>query len=355
MDDLAAAAGAVIVAGIPGPELDAATCAQLTRIQPGMVVLFARNVAGPEHLRRLTDALHALPWRPLVAIDHEGGGVSRLAPPYTAFPGAAELARTDPDTARAVGAAIGRELADAGIDVDFAPVLDVRDATTFPALAVRSFGSDPRIVAAFGLAFAAGLRDSGIVACAKHFPGQGGTAVDTHRGGAVMARDRAALEAVDLVPFRAAAADGLPMVMTGHVRVPALDADAIASCSAPIITGLLREALGYDGAVVTDDLCMVAARDWQVPPKAALRALAAGADAVMICHDLAIAETVAGAIAGAVQRGTLPRSRLDAAAARMRRLRPTAAPPPPALTLPVSAHAALAARVRAMAAAADAC
>lgn len=354
MDDLAAAAGAVIVAGIPGPELDAGTHARLARIGPGMIVLFARNVAGPEALRRLTDALHALPSQPLVAIDHEGGHVSRLTPPFTAFPGATELARSDPDTARLVGAAIGRELASAGVDVDFAPVLDVRNATTVPGLADRCFGSDPHTVAAFGLAFATGLRDSGIVACAKHFPGQGGATADTHRGPAVLVRDRAALEAIDLVPFRAATAGGVPMLMTGHVHVPAFDPDAIASCSPPILTGLLRDTLGYDGAVVTDDLCMVAARDGQDPAQAAVRALAAGADAVMICHDLAIAEAAAGAIADAVQRGTLARSRLETAVARLRRLRRRAAHPPP-LALPVPDHAALAARIRAMAAAADAC
>lgn len=351
--DVSELAGRVIAMGIPGPAIDNHTRAALEAIRPGTVVLFGRNVVDPGQLRALTDALHALPWRPLVAIDHEGGRVCRLGAPFTAFPGAAELGRTDAALARAVGAAIGRELAAAGIDVNYAPVLDVARPDADPVIGDRAFGTDPRRVAELGVAFAQGLASSGIIACGKHFPGHGACRTDSHVAPAMIDAPRDVLEAIDLPPFRAVIAAGLPMLMTAHIRYPALDAGEVATCSAAVVGALLRHALGYGGVVVSDDLGMAAVRHHGTPGAAAVCALAAGVDGVLICHDLDAARAVAAHLADAVRCGTLPRARLTEAATRIVALR-VQRRAPAALDLPVAAHAALAAQVRAVAAAARA-
>lgn len=341
--------------GIPGPALDAATRAALHSLRPGAVVLFGRNVVDPEQLRQLVGGLHRLPSRPLVAIDHEGGRVTRLGAPFTAFPAAAVVGRAGVAAARAVGAAIGRELASVGIDVDLAPVLDVGGVDSGPPLGDRAFASQPEAVAALGLAFAAGLQAGGVLPCGKHFPGHGATAADSHVQRPVAGGSRAELMARDLVPFRAAARAGLPLLMTAHVCYPAFDADRIATLSPAIAGPLLRGVLGYDGALWSDDLTMQAVSADRPPADAAVAALAAGIDGVLVGHDLDQARRVAAAVLAATSRGDLPADRLRQAAARMSGLASRRRRRPRPLVLPAAAHAELAERVRVMAAARDAC
>ena len=245
MTEAAEAAGRVIAVGIPGPALDAATRRALERLRPGAVILFRRNVEDPRQLRALVAALHRLPSHPLVAIDHEGGRVTRLGPPFTAFPSAAEVGRAGVDAARAVGEAIGRELASVGIDIDFAPVLDVGDANGASIVGDRAFGVDAATVTASGLAFAAGLLAAGVLPCGKQFPGHGATSADSHVTRPLVTRSRDELWATDLVPFRAAVRAGLPMLMTAHVLYPAFDAERVATLSPAIAGELLRRDLGF--------------------------------------------------------------------------------------------------------------
>ena len=346
MRDIADAAGRVIAVGIPGPALDAATAEAIEAIGPGAIVLFRRNVETPEQLGALVDALHGLPSRPLVAIDHEGGRVTRLGPPFTAFPTAAEIGRAGVDSAHAVGEAIGRELASAGIDVDFAPVLDVgADDAAF--IGDRAYSSDARRVAELGLAFAAGLTAAGVLPCGKHFPGHGATATDSHHERPVVMRSRAEILERELVPFRAAAAH-VPMLMTGHVVYPALDPERIATLSPVIATTLLRHDVGFRGVLWSDDLSMRAVSDYLTLPDAAVAAIAAGVDGVLIVHDLELGRRAKQQLLAAVERGTLPAQRLREAVKRIASVpaRRTAAP----LELPCDAHAELAERVRVMAA-----
>ena len=314
-------AGALIAAGIPGPELDAATRERLLALAPSGVVLFARNVRSPEQLRQLTAALHELPSRPLVAMDQEGGRVARLVAPFTRFPPALRIGATaDAELAWRVGQALGRELAFAGVDLDFAPVLDVHSNPANTVIGDRAFGDDPGRVTEMALAQRRGLRAAGVLTCGKHFPGHGDTLADSHFDLPRVERPRAALERIELPPFRAAIAAGFEMLMMSHVVYAALDPEWPASMSAAIVRGLLRGEFGYTGVIATDDMDMRAiTRDHDLGD-AAVQTLRAGCDWVLACQSLESAERAAAAIDAAMRAGDLDALELGASAARIERL-----------------------------------
>jgi len=342
----AATVGGLFIVGIPGPQLERQTRRVLERLHVGGVILFRRNVDSPAQIAELTAALHALPSRPLVAIDHEGGRVMRLGEPFTPFPPAARVGRSgDAALAFRVGQAMAEELGSVGIDIDFAPVLDVHSNPTNPIIGDRAFSGDPAIVSKCGIAMMRGLLAGGVIPCGKHFPGHGDTATDSHLELPVVRRSRAALEGTELLPFRAAIAAGIPMLMTAHVVYPAFDPSCAATVSRTILTDLLRLELGFEGVIVSDDLEMRAIADHQPIGAAAVATLRAGADALLVCQDLQRAERAVQAVAQGVAGGALPAALVRAAAARLRqlrRLRPRCRPPPCAL--PSAAHRALAQR-----------
>ena len=318
--------GSLLFVPIPGPTLDADTRRRLETLAPGGVVLFRRNVGTPAEIAALTAQLHTLPSRPLVAIDHEGGRVMRLGPPFTQFPPAATFGATgDPAEAYRAGHTMGVELAGVGIDVNFAPVLDVHSNPANPIIGDRAFGSDPARVAEMGCALLQGLRDAGVIPCGKHFPGHGDTERDSHLELPVVRRSRDEIERTELPPFRAAIAAGVPMLMTAHVVYPALDPAAPATLSPAILRGLLRDELGFAGVIASDDLEMGAIAAHQSVGDAAVAALQAGADALLVCQELHQATAAAAAIAQALDRGILAPETVAAAIARIARLR-TAVP-----------------------------
>jgi beta-N-acetylhexosaminidase len=294
----------------------------LVRLERGLggAVLFARNVASPEQVAALTAELHRARPDALGAIDEEGGDVTRMeAAAGSSYPGNLALgAAGDPELTRAVAASLGAELAAAGIDLDLAPVADVNSNPDNPVIGVRSFGSDPELVAAHVTAFVEGLQSAGVGACVKHFPGHGDTAVDSHLGLPVVAGGAEALE-VALRPFRAAIAAGVRAVMTAHLVVPTLDPEP-ATVSRAILTGLLRERLGYAGLVITDGLEMAAIRSTIGLEEGAVRAIAAGADAICIGGGLAgedVVDLLAAALVDAVRAGRIGEERLAESAARV--------------------------------------
>ncbi len=319
MPDLAELSGAVLTTGIPGTRLDGETRAALERVRPSGVILFRRNVETLAQLQALTEELHTLPSRPLVSIDHEGGRVLRVGEPFTDFP----PARTVPDvaTAEALGRAMGRELAAAGIDIDFAPVLDVDSNPANPIIGDRAFSAAPEVVAELGVAFVRGMRRSGVIPCGKHFPGHGDTDRDSHLELPVVTKTRDQLGAVELVPFRAAIAERIPMLMTAHVLYPALDPDRPATLSPTILQGLLRDELGYDGIIVSDDLEMRALSDKCTVPDAAVASLTAGCDWLLVCNDFENTLRTAEHLEAALAAGDLEVTRLHKSAARIEALR----------------------------------
>jgi beta-N-acetylhexosaminidase len=314
--------GTLLMVGIPGPTLDSATRRRLARLRPGGIILFRRNVCSLPQLRRLCAALRRAHPRILIAIDHEGGRVNRLPPPFTAFPPARTVAAaSSPRLAFAVGRAMGRELTSVGIDIDFAPVLDVLTHPRNRVIGDRAFGSTPTKVAALGVALARGLRAGGVVPCAKHFPGHGATRGDSHVVLPRVSRSRRDLMRIDLLPFRRAVAAGIPCIMTAHVLYPALDRSSPASLSTPIVTEILRRALGFRGVVVSDDLEMGAVAHRLAPAEAAVRAVAAGTDVLLVCADLGVAERARHGLAAARADGRVGERRFREAAARIAKLR----------------------------------
>ncbi|TNF25929.1 MAG: beta-N-acetylhexosaminidase [Deltaproteobacteria bacterium] len=281
-------------------------------------VIFARNIESTAQVVELTRELRAL-WpadgpAPLLAVDQEGGLVQRLKPPrcpeFTPLPPMREAARLGPDGLRRLGAQAGRELAAAGFNLDFAPVLDVDTNPANPIIGSRAFAATPEGVIAGALAFAAGLEDAGVLPCGKHFPGHGDTDVDSHLALPVLRHDRARLEAVELAPFAAAVAAGMPLMMTAHIVYAALDAELPATLSPRVVPELLRGALGFDGAVVSDDLEMKAIAGRFGAEDVARGVLAADVDLLLVCHEVALAEELAAALAHA----TTPRAEARACA-----------------------------------------
>ena len=345
--DVGAIIGQCFIVGIPGPRLDDRTCSVLTDLRPGGVILFARNYTDPDTLRALCGELHALDHDnpPLVALDHEGGRVHRLGTPFTHFPPAACIGETgEPHLAFEVGAAFGHELRNVGIDIDFAPVLDMFSNPANTVIGDRAFGSDPQRVAEFGCALAAGLRSAGVLPCGKHFPGHGATLLDSHDALPCDERPQARLEALDLPPFEAAIAQDIEMLMTAHVVYPALDPERPASLSPVVMHALLRQRLGFGGIIVSDDLEMGAISRTSSLEDASVRALAAGADMVLICHSLNRALPARDACERALNDGRLRDTHLREAHDRIRRLKRRFAVRPDVPLRPIGApeHAKLA-------------
>ena len=266
------------------------------------VVLFARNIASSEQLRALIrDLVACFPpgAPPLIAVDQEGGLVQRLKAPripeIAPIPPMRELAtRLDPAATEALGAVMGADLRAFGFNLDFAPVLDVDTNPANPIIGARAFGATPEHVTSHGLAFARGLAQAGILACAKHFPGHGDTSLDSHTDRPRVSHDRDRLDAIELAPFKAAVDARIPMIMTAHVVYDALDPTTIATTSPVIVRDLLRTRWGYDGLVISDDLDMVAAQGLS-PSEMATALTTAEVDLALVGRDLDRAEALARA------------------------------------------------------------
>jgi beta-N-acetylhexosaminidase len=291
----------------------------------GGVALFARNVESPAQVARLTAQLRAEQPDVIVAIDEEAGDVTRFESVHgSSRPGNLALgAIDDPALTEAVARDLGADLAAAGITLDYAPDTDVNSNPDNPIIGVRAFGAEPDLVARQSVAWIRGLQAAGVAACAKHFPGHGDTSVDSHHSVPLIDRDRSALEACELIPFRAAIAAGVRAVMTGHLLVPAYDRELPATLSRRILTDLLRTELGFTGLVVTDGIEMRGVSRQYGLAGATVRALAAGADAICVGGDHADEQTATelrDAIVAAVLSGEMPEERLRDAAARVREL-----------------------------------
>jgi len=290
----------------------------------GGVCLFADNISSPEQLRALTDAIMTENPYAIIAVDEEGGDVTRLfAATGAPFPGNAALGRLDdPDATRDTAAAIGWSLRRAGLNVNFAPCVDINSRSDNPVIGVRSFGGDAKLVARHGRAWVAGLQSTGVAASAKHFPGHGDTAQDSHISLPVVNRSLDELRSRELLPFAAAIEAGCQMVMTSHILVPQLDQNHPATMSRIVLHDLLRQELGFSGVIVSDALDMAGASGSLGIPEASVAALRAGCD--LLClgtknTDAQLAD-IEQAVSDAVTEGTLARERVSEAMSRVRGL-----------------------------------
>jgi beta-N-acetylhexosaminidase len=320
--------GQRVMVGFEGLTASADVKALVREFGVGGVVLFARNVAEPEQVAELVrelqsaarDAGHEAPL--LVAVDQEGGRVARLREPWTVWPAARALGRLgSEETARQVGAAIAAELAACGIRCDFAPCVDVDTNPRNPVIGDRSFGEDPDLVGRMGAAMVRGLQESGVAACAKHFPGHGDTDVDSHLDLPVVDHSRSRLENVELRPFRKAIESGVATVMTSHVIVREIDENRPATLSRDVVTGLLRRDLGFEGVVVTDDLAMGAVAKHWTPTRIGLLAAQAGCDLLELCKGHDVQVEMIEALVRAVESGEVAFKEAEAAEGRVRALK----------------------------------
>jgi beta-N-acetylhexosaminidase len=291
-------------------------------------ILFRRNVGDQHQLRRLcadlaVASMTATGFWPLIGIDQEGGSVTRLPDPWTVFPDQRQLAEgEDPEEALTEYAkTCARELLTTGINFNLAPVLDVAPAGRELFMERRALGGDPETVARLGSLVIEEMQRAGLATCGKHFPGLGSASLDPHHQSFAIDKKRQALETEDLPPFRAAIAAGVAAIMTSHTIYPALDPDHPATLSAAILTGLLRQELGYDGLVLTDDLEMGAIENEKSVAEAAVLAFKAGADLLLVCQSHDKAREVLAGLEAARQGGQIDGARITQARQRIDRVR----------------------------------
>lgn len=309
--------GRLVMVDIEGTCLDAATAAFLRHQRIRAVCLFRKNLGSEAEIRQLTaDLRDAMGDGALIAMDQEGGSVARaLCLPQA--PGAMALGAVgDAALAEQVGAAIARGLKHLGVNWNFAPVIDVNNNPANPVIGERSFGSDPHEVVRLAAAWMRGAAREGVACCVKHFPGHGDTHTDSHHALPVVDKSLDELEALELLPFRALAG-AAPSLMTAHIVYPQLDAERPATLSPVLIDGVLRQRLGYDGVVITDALMMQAVHTRWGPARAAVLALAAGADMPLAQGTRDEQLAVLAAVATAQRDGSLAAARLARCAQRL--------------------------------------
>lgn len=315
--------GQLLIGSLPAMTIPAELRSLAREFQLGGVTLFARNIEAPEQVAELSRDLQGLAadvplW---VSVDQEGGRVARLRAPFTEWPPMAVLGRAGrEDLALRFAAALARELRAVGVTLDFAPVLDIQTNPKNTVIGDRALAESAEAVARLGAAIVRGLQEGGVAACGKHFPGHGDTIADSHHELPLVEHPPDRIRRVECVPFRAAIEAGVAFIMTAHVLVPSFDEVQPATLAPSVVSGLLREELGYDGAILSDDLEMKAIAATIPVPEAAIRAIAAGCDGLLICGgDVAVQAAMLEALVHAVEDGRIPRRRMDDALARMRR------------------------------------
>lgn len=309
--------GRLFMIGIPGTTLDSNSAALIRELDPSGVILFERNIETPEQLALLCNKLqkYALDCHgnPLfLAVDQEGGRVARLKAPFTVFPGNAAMAKDPTASMRAEDFAriTAEEMRLVGLNMDFAPVLDVVQGIPERHLKNRTFGSNPEKTILLGNTIIRLLQENGIMATAKHFPGLGMATRDPHQQLPRIHTDAEQIKAVHLPPFSAAIKQGVACIMTSHALYPGLDPEYPASLSHKIMTDLLRETLGFQGLLITDDLEMGAIKKtWGVPDGAAA-SFQAGADILLICKDQYLVRQTIRTVREKVKQGMIPLQRV---------------------------------------------
>lgn len=320
--------GQHFMVGFEGTELTPELERYLAEYKIGNIILFQRNVRNNEQLRRLCSDLQKCVGKhtghgALIAIDQEGGTVIRLDSDGVNVSGAMAIAAAGgPELAGKAGRMTGRQLRSVGVNFDFAPVMDVNCNPDNPVIGVRSYGDTPEQVSAYGTEMIRGLQENRVLACAKHFPGHGDTDMDSHLSLPRVTKPVEQLERMELPPFVRAVEAGVAGIMTAHIIFPELEPEEVpATMSRRIITGLLRDRLGYDGLVVTDCMEMAAIATYYGTARGAVAALQAGADIVLVSHTAETAKEAVRAVEEAVRRGSISEDELRKSTERLLRIK----------------------------------
>jgi beta-N-acetylhexosaminidase len=315
--------GQLLIGSFPGTVIPPELRSLAKEFDLGGTILFSRNVEAPEQVAELAGGLEGLgrempAW---VSVDQEGGRVARLKEPFTRWPPMAVLGRAGSDAlAERFGRALARELRAVGITLDYAPVLDIHTNPRNPVIGDRAFAARADEVARIGRVVIRALQSEGVAACGKHFPGHGDTSTDSHLELPLVEHPPDRLRAVEFEPFRAAIREDVAFIMTAHVLVPSLDGSVPATLTPAVVQALLRDELGFQGVILSDDLEMKAVSAHTPVPAAAVQAIKAGCDAVLVCSgDVDLQAATLEALVKAVESGEISQRRLDDALMRLRR------------------------------------
>jgi beta-N-acetylhexosaminidase len=311
-----------LLLGFPGLEISPDLSEMLRDGLPG-VAIYPRNFRSPQQLRTLTDAIrHAADASIIIGIDQEGGTKFSLPEPFTQWPSPEELGRIgDAALVEEISRVIAVELRAAGVNTDFAPMLDLAVNPESPVTKGRSFGRDPHVGARMGAAFLRGLAAEGVFGCAKHFPGHGDAMLDPHQDLPIFHGTHERLRQEEFVPFAAAIAADVPMIMTAHILLPRIDSEVPASLSSRVLQGMLREDLRFNGAILADDLGMGALSRRYGGGDSAIMTLRAGTDIAMLCHDSSVVPATVQALASAVDQGRFDSAEWSSSGQRVSALR----------------------------------
>ena len=313
-------AARLVCAGFHGLE-PSEELAELVRVGVRSVILFARNAQDRDQVTTLIRDIKALSSEPImVCVDQEGGGTIRFEEGFDPPPSMREIGELGSAKAAETGARLAADLRPVGIDLDLAPVVDVDSNPDNPVIGSRSFGREPNRVAECGAALVTAMQAGGVAACAKHFPGHGDTAEDSHLALPRLAHDRERLDQVELPPFRAAISADVASVMVSHVLYDAIDPSVPSTLSRRVVNDLLRQELGFEGVIVSDDLQMQAISDHYEIGRAAVEAVRAGIDLLMCCHDFDRQLACIDAIAGAMASGRIEVAEVEKSIGRLDRL-----------------------------------
>lgn len=300
----------------------------LTENNIGGVTLFARNVQSPKQVAELTREIRSLSSKTaskmpfLIGVDQEGGRVARLREPFTVWPPMSALGKLDsPSTSYNFAVALGEELASVGINLDYAPCLDVFTNPQNTVIGDRAISGDPEIVAKHASALIRGFAHANVIPCGKHFPGHGNTTIDSHEDLPVESADLARLESVEFIPFEKAFESGLDLVMTAHILCPKIDSEWPATLSEIFLKKILREKLGFEGVVMTDDMDMKAMAKHFDRAQLPIRALQAGADMILYCNEPDIPPMALDSMEKALRDGVLKEPDLRQSYARIAKLK----------------------------------
>lgn len=318
--------GQLLFFGFDGMAPDEQALDMISRYRPGGLIIMGANVESSSQLAKLVDALKAgtekygIP--AFIGVDEEGGRVSRMPPELKDMPAALKVGKTgDPGHAEGMGRVIAEELKAFGFNMDFAPVLDIWSNPKNTVIGDRAFGTDPETVGKMGIPVMKGLADGGIIPVVKHFPGHGNTVADSHKELPVSDSGVERLKSFELKPFEEAVASGADAVMIAHILLEQVDDQYPASLSKAVITDLLRNQMGFDGVVITDDMTMGAIAKNYGLEEAAVKAVQAGCDLLLVVHGYDREAQVAESLKNAVQNGEISEERLDESVYRILRLK----------------------------------